>query len=111
MNELLTKVLGAHGGLERWRSYIKVEANFVSGNGFIRVENSSIRVRGDLLRFGLLYSHRRSLSNTNLPNGMVENLTEWWRRCRRSRLRIGKEGHERAADESSRRARRSGALA
>ena len=38
MNELLTKVLGAHGGLERWRSYIKVEANFVSGNGLIRVE-------------------------------------------------------------------------
>ena len=26
MNELLTKVLDAHGGLERWRSYNKVEA-------------------------------------------------------------------------------------
>jgi hypothetical protein len=26
MNELLTKVLDAHGGLERWRRYNKVEA-------------------------------------------------------------------------------------
>ena len=29
MNELLTKVLDAHGGLERWRSYNKVEATIV----------------------------------------------------------------------------------
>ena len=34
MNELLTKVLDAHGGLERWRSYNKVEATIVSGGGF-----------------------------------------------------------------------------
>src|SRR5262244_553774 len=34
MNELLTKVLDAHGGLKRWRSYNKVEATIVSGGGF-----------------------------------------------------------------------------
>ena len=34
MNELLTKVLDAHGGLERWRTHNKVEATIVSGGGF-----------------------------------------------------------------------------
>ena len=34
MNELLMRVLDAHGGLERWRSYHKVEATIVSGGGF-----------------------------------------------------------------------------
>ena len=29
----------------------------------------AIRVRNELLRFGLFYSHRRSMSNTNLPRG------------------------------------------
>jgi hypothetical protein len=31
---------------------------------------SGIRIRHDLLRFGLLHSHRRSLSDTNLPPGV-----------------------------------------
>jgi hypothetical protein len=34
MNGLLMKVLDAHGGLERWRSYNKVVATIVSGGGF-----------------------------------------------------------------------------
>jgi hypothetical protein len=38
MNELLTKVLDAHGGLERWRSYNKVEAAIVSGGGFFALK-------------------------------------------------------------------------
>jgi hypothetical protein len=38
MNELLTKVLDAHGGLERWRSYAKVEATIVSGGGFFALK-------------------------------------------------------------------------
>jgi hypothetical protein len=33
MNELLAKILNAHGGLERWRKYSKVEATIVSGGG------------------------------------------------------------------------------
>jgi hypothetical protein len=38
MNELLTKVLDAHGGHERWRSYSKVEATIVSGGGFFALK-------------------------------------------------------------------------
>ena len=38
MNELLTKVLEAHGGLERWRTYNKVEATIVSGGGFFALK-------------------------------------------------------------------------
>jgi hypothetical protein len=34
----LTKVLGAHDGLERRRSYNKAEATIVSGGCFFRVE-------------------------------------------------------------------------
>ena len=38
MNDLLTRVLDAHGGLERWRSYNKVEATIVSGGGFFALK-------------------------------------------------------------------------
>src|ERR1700719_3248057 len=38
MNGLLTKVLDAHGGLERWRSYNNVEATIVSGGGFFALK-------------------------------------------------------------------------
>ena len=38
MIELLTKVLGAHGGLECWRSYNKVDATIVSGGGFFALK-------------------------------------------------------------------------
>ena len=34
MNELLARVLDAHGGVERWNGYEKVEATIVSGGGF-----------------------------------------------------------------------------
>jgi hypothetical protein len=34
MNELLGRVLDAHGGLERWNEYKKVDATIVSGGGF-----------------------------------------------------------------------------
>jgi hypothetical protein len=33
-NELLAGVLDAHGGLDRWNRYEKVEAQIVSGGGF-----------------------------------------------------------------------------
>src|SRR5262245_16648027 len=38
MNELLTKVLDAHGGLERWHSYNTVDATIVSGGGFFALK-------------------------------------------------------------------------
>ena len=34
MNELLTRILDAHGGMQRWNGYQKVEATIVSGGGF-----------------------------------------------------------------------------
>jgi hypothetical protein len=34
MNELLARILDAHGGLDRWKGYEKVDATIVSGGGF-----------------------------------------------------------------------------
>lgn len=34
MNELLARILDAHGGMDRWNGYEKVEATIVSGGGF-----------------------------------------------------------------------------
>jgi hypothetical protein len=34
MNELLARIIEAHGGIGRWNSYEKVEATIVSGGGF-----------------------------------------------------------------------------
>ena len=34
MNEMLRRILDAHGGLDRWNKYKKVEASIVSGGGF-----------------------------------------------------------------------------
>src|SRR5260370_40707610 len=34
MNELLAKILDAHGGMDRWSGYQKVEATIVTGGGF-----------------------------------------------------------------------------
>jgi len=42
MNELLMKVLDAHGGQVRWRSYNKVEATIVSGGGFFPLKGVHI---------------------------------------------------------------------
>ena len=34
MNQLLSKILDAHGGMDRWRDYEKVEATIIAGGGF-----------------------------------------------------------------------------
>src|SRR5215813_3439099 len=34
MNQLLSRILDAHGGIDRWRDYEKVEATIVAGGGF-----------------------------------------------------------------------------
>ncbi len=34
MNELLARIVEAHGGMDRWKRYKKVEATIVSGGGF-----------------------------------------------------------------------------
>ena len=34
MNELLSRVIDAHGGMDRWNGYHKVESTILSGGGF-----------------------------------------------------------------------------
>ena len=38
MNEMLTRVIDAHGGMDRWRQYEKVTATIVSGGGLFRLK-------------------------------------------------------------------------
>jgi len=38
MNHLLAKILDAHGGMDRWNEYQKVEATIVSGGGFFQLK-------------------------------------------------------------------------
>jgi hypothetical protein len=38
MNQLLSRILDAHGGMDRWRHYEKVEATIASGGGFFRLK-------------------------------------------------------------------------
>jgi len=38
MNQLLANVLDAHGGLNRWNNYQKVEAAIVTGGGFFALK-------------------------------------------------------------------------
>ena len=38
MNELLVKITEAHGGMDRWHRYEKVEATIVSGGGFFALK-------------------------------------------------------------------------
>ena len=38
MNALLSKVLDAHGGIDRWKRYTKVTASIVSGRGLFALK-------------------------------------------------------------------------
>ena len=38
MNKLLGQILDAHGGVDRWREYAKVDATIVSGGGFFALK-------------------------------------------------------------------------
>ena len=38
MNELLARIIDAHGGIDIWNRYEKVEATIVSGRGFFRLK-------------------------------------------------------------------------
>lgn len=38
MHELLARILEAHGGMERWNGYDRVEATIVSGGGFFSLK-------------------------------------------------------------------------
>jgi len=38
LNELLTRILDAHGGVDRWKRYENVEATIVSGGGLFALK-------------------------------------------------------------------------
>jgi hypothetical protein len=38
MNELFAQIIHAHGGIDRWNQYKKIEATIVSGGGFFRLK-------------------------------------------------------------------------
>ncbi len=40
MNELLARILDAHGGMDRWNGYNKVEATIVSGGGLFPLKGA-----------------------------------------------------------------------
>ena len=39
MNKLLAQIVDAHGGINRWKGYEKVEATIVSGGGFFPLKS------------------------------------------------------------------------
>ena len=41
VNELLARILDAHGGMNRWNGYNKVEATIVSGGGLFALKGAS----------------------------------------------------------------------
>ena len=59
MNELLAKIIDAHGGIERWNGHEKVDATIVSGGGlfplkgvpqdFVSVLHDGVAARGTLV--------------------------------------------------------------
>lgn len=38
MSELLAKIIDAHGGMDRWKAYKKVDVTIVSGGGFFALK-------------------------------------------------------------------------
>jgi hypothetical protein len=40
LNELLARIIEAHGGMDRWKGYEKVEATIVSGGGFFGLKGT-----------------------------------------------------------------------
>lgn len=48
MNELLNKILEAHGGLDRWNKLEKVSATIVTGGGFFPLKGEKRSYWGNL---------------------------------------------------------------
>ena len=40
MNELLARIIEAHGGMDHWKGFEKVEATIVSGGGFFSLKGT-----------------------------------------------------------------------
>lgn len=72
MNELLADVIDAHGGMDNWNQYEKVEANIVSGGGFFPLKG--LLQDTDARRMAVwLHEERSSL----LPYGAPDQRTHF----------------------------------
>jgi hypothetical protein len=71
MNKLLSAILEAHGGLDRWRKYQKVDATIVSGGGFFPL-NGVIQDANPRRMTAWLHEERSSL----WPYGAYKSNTE-----------------------------------
>jgi hypothetical protein len=70
MNELLARILDAHGGMERWRVYEKVEATIISAGGFFALKGV---LQDSNARHMTAWLHEERSSV--LPYGLTEPLT------------------------------------
>ena len=60
MNELLVKIIDAHGGTDRWHWYEKVEATIVSGGGFFALKGVPQDANPRRMTYGCTRNARRS---------------------------------------------------
>jgi hypothetical protein len=70
MHELLGQILNAHGGIDRWNKYEKVEATIVSGGGFFPLKG--VIQDADPRRMAVWLHHERS---TVSPYGAPDQRT------------------------------------
>jgi hypothetical protein len=63
MNELLAKIIDAHGGMDRWKAYKKVDAIIVSGGGFFPLKGMT--------------GHRPAAHERVATRGTCVSLTLW----------------------------------
>lgn len=97
MNELLAGILDAHGGMDRWNRYQRIEATIVSGGGFYLLkgvlQDSSPRrmtvwlheQRSSVLPYGAPISARCSLQS-GLPSS--SSMARWLPSATRPRTRL-----------------------
>ena len=72
MNELLVKIIDAHGGIDRWHRYEKVEATIVSGGGFFALKGVPQDANP---RRMTVWLHEERSSVSPMPPGGSELLT------------------------------------
>jgi hypothetical protein len=70
MNDLLAEIIDAHGGMERWKAYTKVEAAIVSGGGFFALKG--VLQDSDPRRMSVWLHEERS---SVFPYGAPDQLT------------------------------------
>jgi hypothetical protein len=88
VNQLLAEIIDAHGGINRWNRYDKVEATIVSGGGFFPLKGSpqdlSPRRRSALEHLGVVigsvpadiggcvFVWRLSISTARVRSGIIQ---------------------------------------